>query len=43
MDITALFQLSYGLYLVTASHEGKANGCIIRLPSPSIKKILPVG
>lgn len=29
MDITALFQLSYGLYLVTASHEGKANGCII--------------
>lgn len=29
MDITALFQLSYGLYLVTASHEGKENGCII--------------
>ena len=29
MDITALFQLSYGLYLVTASNEGKENGCII--------------
>jgi len=29
MDITALFQLSYGLYLLTASHDGKDNGCII--------------
>lgn len=29
MDITALFQLSYGLYLVTSSHQGKENGCII--------------
>ncbi|MBE5786106.1 MAG: flavin reductase [Clostridiales bacterium] len=29
MDITALFQLSYGLYIVSTRHEGKDSGCII--------------
>ena len=28
MDMTALFKLSYGLFVVTANEEGKDNGCI---------------
>ena len=29
MDLKALFEISYGLYLVTAQENGKDNGCII--------------
>ena len=29
MDLKALFEISYGLYLVTANENGKDNGCII--------------
>lgn len=29
MDNTALFKLSYGLFVLTARHEGRDNGCII--------------
>ena len=29
MDKTALFKLSYGLFVVTAKQDGKDNGCII--------------
>ena len=29
MDNTALFKLSYGLYVLTARQEGKDNGCIV--------------
>ena len=29
MNEKALFQLSYGLYVLTAAREGKQNGCII--------------
>lgn len=29
MDNTALFNISYGLYILQTSYEGKANGCII--------------
>ena len=29
MDKTALFKLSYGLYVLTARQDGKDNGCII--------------
>ena len=29
MDNTALFNISYGLYVVQTTHSGKSNGCII--------------
>ena len=29
MDQTALYKLSYGVYLLTANENGKDNGCII--------------
>ena len=29
MDNSSLFSLSYGLYVLTARHDGKDNGCII--------------
>lgn len=29
MDTKSLFKLTYGLYLLTANHNGKDNGCII--------------
>ena len=29
MDQKALFQITYGLYLLTAQENGKDNGCII--------------
>lgn len=33
MDTNALFKLSYGLYVLTASHGGRDNGCIINTAS----------
>lgn len=29
MDQKAFFKLSYGLYLISSSHEGKAAGCVV--------------
>lgn len=29
MDTKALFNIGYGLYVLTAENEGKDNGCII--------------
>lgn len=29
MDITALFNLSYGVYVVTAWNQGEATGCVV--------------
>ncbi len=29
MDMSALFKIGYGLYVLTANHDGKDNGCII--------------
>ena len=29
MDTSALFKIGYGLYVLTANHDGKDNGCII--------------
>ncbi|WP_233511887.1 hypothetical protein [Absiella sp. AM54-8XD] len=51
MNETALFKLSYGLYIISATHEGKDAGCVVntlhqvtatlyRLVLRSIKTIL---
>lgn len=29
MDAKALFSLSYGLYIISTNHDGKASGCVI--------------
>ena len=33
MDLSALFKISYGLYVLTASENGKDNGCIVNTVS----------
>lgn len=33
MDLSALFRISYGLYVLTASENGKDNGCIVNTVS----------
>jgi len=29
MQINALFKISYGMYICSAQHGGKMNGCIV--------------
>jgi len=43
MDNTALFKMSYGLYVLTAQDKGKDNGCIINTALQVTSGVPPVG